>query len=328
MLADARHTPVLLIVFNRLDTARRVLAQIRRAAPRQLFIAADGPRPHVLGEVELCESVRQSLLDMIDWPCTVETRFLDLNVGCGRAVSEAISWFFEHVDRGIILEDDCLPSDSFFPFCHELLERYVDDTRVMAISGSAFVEKDAQCSEDSYVFTRLAPIWGWASWRRAWRHFRLHIDEWPAARAAGVLEDLFVDDPTAWGYFIDMFDRAHAEPLAWDAQWTFYKLINGSTNIVSSRNLIKNIGFSEAATHTESDDGRFSCMQARELSFPLRHPKFFVVDAAFDHETLVYCYEPPAVSKLEKVRVRLRSAIPPSTRQFAKNLLARLVRPR
>src|SRR5690606_34245197 len=129
------NTPILFLIFSRQDTTRREFEAIRAAHPRQVFIAADGPRPHKEGEAERCEECRK-IASEVDWPCEVHTLFREENLGCGRAVSGAITWFFEHVEEGIILEDDTLPGPGFFRFCSELLERYRHDTRVMAVSGS------------------------------------------------------------------------------------------------------------------------------------------------------------------------------------------------
>ena len=131
-------SPVLFLVFNRPDTTRRVLEAIRQAQPSQLFIAADGPREGKSGEAEKCADVRRIVNEGIDWDCEVKTLFRDKNLGCKVAVSRAIDWFFEHVEEGIILEDDCLPHPTFFRFCEELLNKYRDDERIGQISGDNF----------------------------------------------------------------------------------------------------------------------------------------------------------------------------------------------
>ena len=111
-------TPVLFVIFNRPDTTQKVFNAIRQAKPKQLFVAADGPREGKEGEKEKCEQVRE-IIEQIDWDCEVKTLFRDKNLGCKIAVSSAIDWFFENVEEGIILEDDCLPSQSFFWYCQE-----------------------------------------------------------------------------------------------------------------------------------------------------------------------------------------------------------------
>ena len=147
-------TPVLFVVFNRPDNARRVFEAIRLARPTVLYVAADGPRSGVVDEERLCRETR-AIVEQVDWPCEVQTRFQETNLGCRLAVSSAISWFFENVEEGIILEDDCLPSQSFFRFCSELLERYRDDSRVMCVAGSTYVEKRDNPDAHSYHFCRV-----------------------------------------------------------------------------------------------------------------------------------------------------------------------------
>ncbi|MBA4056200.1 MAG: nucleotide-diphospho-sugar transferase, partial [Marivirga sp.] len=160
-------TPVLLLIFNRPDTTRRVFEAIRKARPKRLFVAADGPRQHKPEDADRCAKARKIATD-VDWECEVKTFFRDTNVGCGRGPSGGISWFFEHVDEGIILEDDCLPSPLFFRFCAELLERYRDDKRVMEIGGNTFMDEANRDKEYSYYFSSHNNIWGWATWKRAW----------------------------------------------------------------------------------------------------------------------------------------------------------------
>src|SRR5687768_18096170 len=127
--------PVLLIVFNRPDKAGAVFNRVREMQPRQLFIAGDAPRPDQPGDKERCEETR-SIVTAVDWECEVHTLFQQSNLGCGKGPAAAISWFFSQVELGIILEDDCLPIESFFRFCAELLPRYRNNEQIMLISGT------------------------------------------------------------------------------------------------------------------------------------------------------------------------------------------------
>ncbi len=153
--------PVLFLIFNRPETTRRVFDVIRRVQPKRLYIGADGPRSDQNGEVKLCHNARQ-IATAVDWPCQVKTLFRNSNLGCGLAVSSEMEWFFEHENEGIILEDDCLPSESFFPYCAELLDRYREDTRVMEIGGNHLY--DHRNTDYSYSFSNQSYIWGWATW--------------------------------------------------------------------------------------------------------------------------------------------------------------------
>lgn len=160
---------VLLLIFNRPETTRRVFDQIRAQQPPRLYIAADGARPNRPEEAARCAETR-AISTQVDWDCELHLLYRDQNLGCRRAVSEAITWFFEHEEAGIILEDDCLPADSFFYFCDALLEKYRHDERIHAITGTN-LQMGKQWGEASYYFSRYTNIWGWASWRRVWKEY-------------------------------------------------------------------------------------------------------------------------------------------------------------
>ena len=160
-------TPVAFIIFNRPDTTEIVFETIRQAKPSKLLVVADGPRTDRSGEVEKCTATR-AVIERVDWECEVITNYSDVNLGCKRRVSGGIDWIFSQVEEAIILEDDCLPAPSFFQFCQTMLERYRYDDRISMIGGSNYQQENSRTS-DSYFFTKYAHIWGWATWRRAWK---------------------------------------------------------------------------------------------------------------------------------------------------------------
>ena len=177
------NTPsVLFVIFRRPEATARVFEAIRRARPSRLFVAADGPRPGRQDEAELCRQTR-AVVERVDWPCQVVTRFQETNQGIKEGVTGAISWFFSQVDEGIILEDDCLPHPDFFPYCAALLKQYRDDERVFHVGGNNFQPKSRVMAE-SYYFSRYNHIWGWATWKRAWDRYRAEFEG---------LEDFLVD---------------------------------------------------------------------------------------------------------------------------------------
>ena len=181
--------PVLFVVFNRLETVKRTLAAIRQAAPRQLFIAADGPRDSRPGEEQMCQAVRSYILDHIDWECEVKVRFQEKNLGCKLAVSSAVDWFFSEVEEGIILEDDCLPGKDFFRYAAAALEFYRHDPTVMHINGSVFKNYAPDENFCAYLY-RYAHIWGWASWRRAWQFYDVDLQDFNPRK----MYEIFPDD--------------------------------------------------------------------------------------------------------------------------------------
>lgn len=277
--APASHptqTPVLFLIHRRLDVTARVFAAIRQARPTTLLIAADGP-----AEDAQCQQCREMVLDQIDWPCTVETRFLEQRVGCKRAVSGALDWAFSNHERVIVIEDDCLPSSSFFRFCDELLERYADTPEVVQICGSNLTGYSPQ-DGTSYFCSRYGPIWGWASWRRVWQHYDVDMKSWPEVRQNNRLHALCLH-PFEKLWRQEMFDESYAQRIdTWDYQWGYARLLTGGVNIVPAVNLISNLGFGPDATHTFKADDPRSAMVTGQLNFPLQHPASLKADETAD----------------------------------------------
>jgi hypothetical protein len=275
--------PVLVLAFNRPDTTRSVLESLRQVGPGTVFFAVDGPRAHRRGENEQVEAVRR-LAGTINWDCDVRTLFREKNLGCKTAVSDAISWFFDSIEAGIILEDDCVAHPSFFPFAAELLERYRDDDRVLMISGDNF-EFGLRRSADSYYFSRYTHIWGWASWRRAWRLYDHRMSRWPELRDQGWLLDL-LKDRVAAGYWTRIFDDTFAERnSSWAYRWTFSAWVNNGLAALPGVNLVSNIGFGGVATHNRNRGNRLAAMPTETMRFPLRHPLDVVRDDNADEFT-------------------------------------------
>jgi len=275
------HTPVLFLVFNRPYTTAQGFEAIREARPPRLYVAADGPRKDRPGEKERCEQVR-GIATAVDWPCELKTLFRDDNLGCGIAVSTAIDWFFENEPEGIILEDDCLPHHSFFPFSEELLERYREEDRVMVISGDYF-HGQAYEPEHSYFFSRFPHCWGWASWRRAWQSYDHAMAQWPGLRESEWLIRVGGGHRDFWAYWTQVFDATHAGDIdTWDYQWTFSCWTQNGLTILPSKNLVKNSGFGEGATHAPDDGGWIAQLPLEKMEFPLVHPENILRDKVAD----------------------------------------------
>jgi hypothetical protein len=265
---------VLFLVFNRPDLTRQVFARIRQARPAQLFIAADGPRFDRPGEETLCRQTR-AVVEEIDWDCEIHTLFREQNLGCKHAVSSAITWFFGYVKEGIILEDDCLPDPTFFPFCAELLERYRSDGSIMAISGDNF-QQGRRRTPCSYYFSQYNHIWGWATWRRAWKYYDGDMEHWPSLRDTSWLQDILGDERVA-RYWHCIFDRAYAGEInSWDYPWTYSCWAQNGLTILPEVNLVSNIGFDERATHTRAASPDVADLPTLAMEFPLCHPPLVV----------------------------------------------------
>lgn len=274
--------PVLLTIFNRPDKARMVIENIRQIKPSKLFVAADGPRCNNPHDIEKCRLTRQEVTT-VDWSCDIKTRFLDYNMGCDPAVSAAIDWFFQNVECGIILEDDCIISPQFFRFCGELLERYADDQRIMQISSlSPYPVREHPYD---YHFSRIFRCsGGWGTWRRAWNHFTSDMNRYDDKEAFVMIKACQVDYWYGlWLYKkLMQFKRgclikpywAH-----WDFQWNLACSAQNGLSIVPEKNLMINIGFDEDSTNTKNAHHPiFEDLQIQNLRFPLRHPTFIYAD--------------------------------------------------
>jgi hypothetical protein len=270
MQTETFETPVALFVFNRPHTTRRVFEAIAQARPSRLLLVADGPRPGKAGDTEACGQVRE-IVSCIDWPCNVSTNFADVNLGCKERMISGLNWVFSLVEEAIIFEDDCLPDQSFFPFCRELLEKYRGDKRIASISGTNLVRTPMNI-DASYFFSRFGGNWGWATWRSEWQNFDRYMGKWPALKRAGTLSELF-DEPKVVAYWTRIFDDMYENkgPNTWDYQWLYTHLNNNALAIVPCVNLVTNIGFGQDATHTTARDGRL-IVPTSPIELPLRHP--------------------------------------------------------
>jgi hypothetical protein len=279
---------VLFLVYNRPYITEQSFEAIRRSKPERLYIAADGPNYDVPGELEKCEKVRQ-IVTAVDWDCEVLTLFRDENLGCKKAVSSAIDWFFYHEKEGIILEDDCLPSKSFFRFCRELLEKHRDDERIMHISGTN-LHFGKVFGEGSYFFSRYNLVWGWATWRRAWKYYDVDMKSFPEFKKRYDLENIL----TTYKEFMRrmvVYDAVYKNEIeTWDFQWHYATRINNGLAIHPNVNLVQNIGFSEEATHTIREKEKVIKNSAQDIDFPLTPPKFTLVNRTADEDLYINYY--------------------------------------
>lgn len=262
-------TAVLFLVFSRLDTTKQVFEAIRQAKPPRLYVAADGARSNREGEDKKVQAVRDFITQNIDWECEVKTLFRDKNLGCKYAVSSAITWFFENEEQGIILEDDCLPSQSFFWYCEELLNKYKNDPSVYLISGDSRGTESFGMQED-YGFCKYPMIWGWASWSRVWSKYDPEISDWSELRS-DLLPRISKYRATVrfWG---EVFEKMSKKMIdTWDYQFCYLLLKNNAKCIVPKVNLIKNIGFGVDATHTFDINAEAANRENHNISIPLNH---------------------------------------------------------
>lgn len=262
-------TPIVLVLYNRPDHLRRVLAAVAAARPARLFLVADGPKDDA--DAIRCAAAR-AMVDQIDWPCEVIRNYADTNLGVRRRLPTGLDWVFDQVPEAIILEDDCVPAPSFFTFCERLLAHYRADERVMEIGGSNF-QFGRRRSTASYYFTgSCCGGGGWATWRRAWRHFDLNIRRWPEWRADGLLESACIDAVEA-RYWRERLDDIYEgrTTTAWDYQWQLAIWSQHGLSVAPEVNLVSNIGFGPEATNTTSVKALAANVPTEELK-TIDHP--------------------------------------------------------
>lgn len=312
MEPETVQTPVAFFVFKRPATTRRVFDAISKARPAKLLIIADGPRQDREGEAEACRQVRE-IVACVDWPCQVFKNFSETNLGCQERMISGLNWVFSLVEEAIILEDDCLPDPSFFIFCQELLEKYRGDRRIAYISGDNLVEQHTKQMQpvNSYYFSRIGGIWGWATWRSEWQRYDRHLSDWPELKEQRMLEEIF-DEPRAVKFWKTIFDAMHEQkgPNTWDYQWTYTGFKSNSLAIVPHVNLVSNIGFGADATHTTVINPRFM-LPASSMEFPLRHPRSFVPLRSLDQRWLQAMIPPPILQRVVKKLWSVASSIKP-----------------
>ncbi len=270
-------TPVVLIIFNRPSLTKLIFEAIAREKPNTLIVIADGPRNNE--ELESCQNARE-VTEEVNWECEVFRNYSDINLGCRKRVSSGLTWAFSLVEEAIILEDDCLPNNCFFTFCDRLLDYYRHDARVMMISGSNLLE-NYKIDLQSYLFSYYGSVWGWATWRRAWRKYDENIRLWEDPQVKASLRNIF-PNPQNFRERAEKFDAVYAGKIdTWDYQWTFSRLINCGLAITPKANLISNIGFGENATHTINLNSSLANLPRHNLDFPLKHPLTLIPDSNY-----------------------------------------------
>jgi hypothetical protein len=272
------NTPVVLSVFNRPDTTELVFRAIARAKPKQLFVFADGPR--TAAEAVLCEQARR-VAEQVDWDCEAEYDYSASNMGARVRYASGVDWAFSHVDEAIILDDDCVPDETFFPFCEATLERYRDNPEVMMVCGSNYLERWRD-DRQSYHFSHFGSVWGWATWRRAWSHYDVDMKAWTDDAVRQRIRNLLADDEL-FEIQSRRFERLHRDQddrHSWDLPWSLARLAQGGLTVVPAVNLVTNLG---------NADGRglppahpLAHIAVSPLRFPLRPPPAVAVDREYD----------------------------------------------
>jgi hypothetical protein len=299
--------PILLIGFNRPEAFETVLEAIRLVNPEKIYIALDGPREGVDLDIQKIGACKKKLNNIND-ECVIKTLFRDKNLGCKRSVSQAIDWLFSSEERGIILEDDCVPNPSFFRYAEELLDKFSDDERIMSIGSQQYFKSLSQ-SEYSYSFSKYHHCWGWATWKRAWKKYDGSMTKWPLLRENNWLTGVggYAGFETYWK---PIFDKCYDGKISsWAYAWSLSCWTQSGLSIIPQKTLVRNIGFGDEATHTFKAPNSLMDIPVGEILFPIIHPENVYVNQIGDLWVDKYFFEISFCSELKRRLVALPGGV-------------------
>ena len=286
MTLQPEDVPVLFLGFNRPDKAARVLEPVRRVRPRRVFIAVDGPRDGRADEPARCRETQRAFENGVDWPCEVHKLYRETNLGCRVAVSSAITWALEQVEHCVIIEDDCVIQPDFLKLCAVLLPRHAEDQEVMNISAASFQPGVARGDGDYYP-SKYAHCWGWATWRRAWQHYRDDLSGFEPVLTDKTLHK--TEDEQAYWQII--YQRCVAgEVNSWAYRWMFSCWLKRGVGLIPNVNMVTNVGFTDDGTHTTAGDSKLGPLGLLEGH---RAPSSLEANAEADDFTFRNVFCPP-----------------------------------
>ena len=305
-------TPVVFITYIRLDTAKIVFEQIRKAKPQKLYLISDGGKDEI--GCERVKKVRDYIEKNIDWNCEVKKNYAVSNMGCRNRVQSGLSWVFKQEEQAIILEDDVVPSASFFEFCQEMLDYYKNDGRIMMITGNKRLP-DYKIEGD-YTFSRFCSIWGWATWRRAWISYDDEMSAWPKAKKQKLLKKIYGSNVSL--SLSREFDMTYTGEInSWAYRWHLTMAVKGGLEIVPKYNLIDNIGQNNLDS-THSFKNKID-MVINDIEFPMSYQEEIVSNELYDKKIGDVLFK---TSIFEKI---IRYIVPPKWLKKARLFLEHLL---
>lgn len=292
-------TPILLITYKRPDTTQIVFDRIRAIKPQKLYVARNSPKD--ADDTMFCENVKK-IVSTVDWECDFRLNLYDKHYPVGESICKAIDWFFDNEEYGIIVEDDCVLSLSFFKFCEDLLELYKNDNRIATICAPSMPYNNRNL-QYSYSFSKYGHTWGWGTWKRVWQNYDYKMKLWPKFLNEGWMKMLY-PDPWQRKHLENIYTKHFNKQSTWDYQFAFYSQSNGYLHIIPKVNLVSNIGFGDSSAHNKSKS-TFHNRETDELTFPLIHPPFILADSiADDIRRADWTPKKPTLCKQVKTRVK------------------------
>ncbi len=256
--------PILILSFNRPSLIKKQIDSLKELNPTSLYMYSDGPRNEIISDQKKVNKCRRIFHENITWNCKTKYKFEKTNKGCGPGVSEAITWFFSNVEKGIIIEDDCLLNKSFFPFAEEMLEIYEND---FSIAGITADYKLGASFTNNYGFIPFPLIWGWATWKRSWEDYSLNLEKFDKNNMPPIFSKMPRNQKKYW---IKNFEKISFEkrPHTWDYQFSYLVMSRNQKFIYPHTNLVSNLGFTKDATHTKNPYDKCSKLKTGEIFKP------------------------------------------------------------
>ena len=272
------NTPLLLLLFNRPKETNFLFDKLKQIKPKKIYINQDGPRNKK--DIDLCNQVRK-IFHKRDWDCEIFENIKTKNLGCRNSVSEGINWFFQNEEKGIILEDDCLPSKSFFTFSEKMLKKYEYDNNIFLISGSNF-QKNRIIGDGDYYFSKYAHCWGWSTWKRAWIKYDKNLNFWETWKKSKNWKN-FHRNNFEKRYWTKIFNKVKDNKIdSWAYVWLASVWFNNGVTITPNCNLIQNIGFNVNATSTISSNKTYNIAKEEKMNSVIKDPANKSIDIQAD----------------------------------------------
>ena len=275
--------PVLLLIYNRPSQTKRLLDILLKFNVKNIYISIDGAKNNDIDKQlsKNIEFIIKSYQKKI-W----KINRLKKNYGCKLAVERGINWFFKNVESGIILEDDCIPTKSFFLFCEKLLVKY-KNSNVKVISGNNFLNNKISV-KDHYYYSRFNHCWGWATWRKSWLIYDSKMKNWNKFKNSKSWNKYFANkiDKMYWEKIFDLSKKNYFD--SWAYPWLFSIWYNNGCTIIPKYNLVKNIG--SKGTHNSFNSNFIFNVKKLEKKF--RYPKQFELNDKADNYVMKNFFRP------------------------------------
>ena len=295
--------PILILTWKRPDHLKRVIGSLRKIRPKNIYFSCDGANKGNLKEELLVKQTRSIMRSEVDWECDKKYNLSETNLGCRLGVSRGIDWFFKNVDKGIIIEEDCILHPLFFEFAESLLKKYHNDHRIGSISASN-LQNGIMRGETTYYFSKYHHCWGWATWKDRWEKYDNELKSWKFIKDNKLKKQIF-GTKREMKYWTMIFERLYKynKPDSWAYRWFLSCQINRYLSIIPNENFSENIGFGDEATNTKKGKSPIEINKTTISNFnlfPIKHPEFVLPCSDADHFTFINHFNPSLKTRIIK----------------------------